>query len=296
MPYKKMNLQLFAEDGVVSDTSADASVAVNVSTDGVATESGTEETATLEGESVPAEETWEELIKGKYKEDYNKAVKSAVQKRFKNQQDLQSKIDGIDPIVRAVAAKYGIQAAQDGSIPIQALRDALNNDNSIYEKEAFERGIPVDEVKRYKMLEQENNQLRMANARTEEQRQWDAIVEEGEKLKGTYPNFDLDAEMQNENFGRLFATMQRSGFPDALRTTYEMVHKDEIMSGAMQYAVQQTEQKLANAIQSGSRRPTENGTSQQAAAQTGAIDPSKLTLAQIEDINRRAQRGERITF
>lgn len=94
----------------------------------------------------------------------------------------------------------------------------------------------------------------------------------------------------------MLATFQNSGFPNALKTAYESVHLDEIKGGAMQYAVQQTEQKISNAIQSGMRRPTENGTKQTASATVGDFDPSKLTKAQIEDFKRRAERGERITF
>ena len=37
-------------------------------------------------------------------------------------------------------------------------------------------------------------------------------------------------------------------------------------------------------------------TTQQAAASVGTVDPSRLTRSQIEDIKKRAERGEKITF
>jgi len=43
-------------------------------------------------------------------------------------------------------------------------------------------------------------------------------------------------------------------------------------------------------------RPQENGTANVAAGTPTSLDPSKLSKAQIEDIKRRAARGERITF
>ena len=106
----------------------------------------------------------------------------------------------------------------------------------------------------------------------------------------------VDEEMSNEQFGRLLATMQNSGFPDPVRAAYEAVHREEIMGGAMAYAVQQTQQKISSSIQSGMNRPIENGSRNQSSGTIGAIDPSKLTLAQMRDIKMRAERGEKISF
>lgn len=291
MPYLKFNLQLFGEEGM-SESGFDTTSAENVSTDGVATEGGTDQIAT----GTDQQPTWDELIKGQYKKEYNKAVKDAVTKRFKNQRDLQSQIDMIDPMVKALAQKYGVNPNPDGSIPIDALTRMVTDDNSLYEEEAFQRGMSVEDLKQLKQLEAENRQLRSANQRNAEQEEWNNIVNQAEELRQTYPEFDLDSEMGNEQFGRLLATMQRSGFPNPVRTAYEAVHRDEIMGGAMQYAVKQTEQKMVNSIQSGLRRPVENGTSNQASGTIAAVDPSRLTKAQLDDIKRRAERGERITF
>ena len=294
---KHFNLQLFGEEGAaVADVSSDSGVATGDSA--VTSEVSSEEQvapAEVTDQGVP-EESWDDLIKGRFKKEYNSAVKDAVAKRFKNQKDLQSQIDNIDPMIRALAQRYGVQANTDGSIPIDALTRQVMDDNSMYEQEAFERGMSVNDLKQMKALERENQQLRRMSERSQEQREWDAVVEQGEKVKAVYPDFDLDAEMQNPMFGRVLATMQKSGFPNAVQTAYEAVHRDEIMGGAMRYAVAQTEQKISNSIQSGMRRPQENGTSHQSASTVGNFDPSKLTKAQIDDMKRRAERGERIVF
>lgn len=300
MPYKLLlNLQLFAEDGA-TDMAGTGELATstteNPGSDGVATEGTGEQIVTATEGDQQQEETFESLIAGKYKKDYEKSLKSAMQKRFRNQKDLQGKIDRIDPIVRIMAERYNIKPAADGSISIDDLHNAVMNDNAAYEQEAFQRGMSVEDLKQLKKLEAENASLRMQNARTAEQKEWDALVQQGEQVRQMYPEFDLDTEMQNPQFGRLLATMQKSGFPDAVRTAYEAVHREEIMGGAMRYAVKQTEQKISNSIQSGMRRPAENGTKQQAAASVGTVDPSRLTKAQIEDIKKRAERGEKITF
>lgn len=292
MPKHLLNLQLFAEEGMADTSLASSETAGNPVGDGVATETTGESIATTE----QGDETWDSLIKGKYKEDYNNAVKEAINKRFKNQRDLQGQIDAIDPMMKALAQRYEIQLNPDGSIPIQALSSKILDDNSLYEQEAFERGISVEDLKQIKSLERENAQLKAMSQRSQEQKEWDALMSQGEAVKQVYPSFDMDTEMQNPQFGRLLATMQRSGFPNAVQTAYEAVHREEIMGSAMQYAVQQTQQKISNSIQSGKMRPTENGTSQRAAGTPTAMDPTKLTKAQIEDIKSRALRGERITF
>ena len=301
MPYKLFNLQLFSDEGTDmagADTGSTGEIAnsatENSPIDGVATGEGGEQTVTAT-EQAP-KETWDSLIKGKYKKDYDAAVKAAVNRRFRNQQKLQSQIDSIDPIVRSLASRYGVTANPDGSIPIAQLQAKIDADNSQYEQEAFQRGMSVEDLKQMKQLERENARLRMDSQRSREQQEWNEIVSQSEAMKATYPEFNLDTEMENPQFGKLLATMQKSSFKDAVRIAYETMHRDEIMGGAMRYAVTQTEQKMSNAIQSNTRRPAENGTTAQNASTIGNIDPSKLTKSQLEEIKRKAERGERITF
>lgn len=293
MPNYLFNLQLFGEEGGdMASTDMGTGdlanpVAENVSTDGVATEGDAEQVATVD-------DSWD-AMKSKYKKEYDADVKKAINKRFRNQQDLQRKLDSFAPIVNQLASKYGIAAEMDGTYNLEKVSNALMNDNAMYEQEAFERGMSVEDLKQLKSLEAENRMLKANNQRTAEQEEWNAIVASGEQTKEMYPEFDLDNEMQNPMFGRLLATMQRSGFPNPVQTAYEAVHRDEIMGGAMRYAVAQTEQKISNSIQSGMRRPSENGTKQASPASV-AYDPSKLTREQISEYARRAARGERITF
>ena len=307
MPYKDFDLQLFGEEGAdmagadIGSSGIATADAGNLGAEGVATGSTGEQVAPAgmdqNVETAPqVEETWDDLIKGKFKKDYDKAIKSAINKRFKNDRGLQSQIDSIDPIVRAMADRYGVKPNPDGSIPIAALQAAIDNDNSFYEKEAFERGISVEELKRSKQMEREISMLKNQQAQSERDRQWQEVVTQAEATKQMYPNFDLDTEMSDPNFGRLLATMQKAGMPNAVQTVYEVIHKDEIMSGAMAFTAQKVAAKVANSVQSGMSRPSENGVGQQSTASVGAVDPSKLTRAQIDDIKMRAARGERITF
>lgn len=292
MPKLLLNLQIFADEGGMTVTGDSVNPTAETSADsGVATTEADQQVAPVEdGES------FDSLIKGRYKKEYDAAIKGVIDKRFRNQRDLQSQIDAIDPIIQAIAQKYGVAPGENGSIPIEALRDKVLNDNSLYEQEAYDRGMSVEDLKHLKNLERENSQLRMASQRSAEQQEWDKIVAQAEQLKEIYPDMDFDAELNNPQFGRLLATMQRSGFPNPVQTAYEAVHREEIMAGAMRYAVQTTQQKLSNSIRSGANRPTENGLTGGTPGTPTGIDPSKLTRQQIEEIKMRASRGERITF
>jgi hypothetical protein len=132
--------------------------------------------------------------------------------------------------------------------------------------------------------------MQQAQAQEDANREaFEKIFQEGEKLKELYPSFELDAELSNPAFGRLLS----NGID--VKTAFEVIHKDEILAGGMEYAVKTTKEKISKSIQSGTR-PQENGLSSQSATSPGDIDLSKLTLAQIRDFTARAQAGERITF
>lgn len=283
------DLQMFADE---ADTGS--------ATGSMEASQGTEEstgdasqTATDEGTERPS---FEDLIKGEYKADYDKAVQGVISKRFKNQKDSTEKLNQLHPLIGMIAGRYGINPGEDGTYDIEAIQQAITDDNAMYEDEAFKRGMDVDTLKQMKKLELENQNLRRQTQQSaqEEQarREYEALLQQGEEVKKVYPNFDLNQEMQNPTFGRMAAL---GTIP--LQTIYEVIHHDEIMQQGMQYAVQNTAKKISNSIASGKRRPAENGAANTSpTSETGQQDPSKLTRDEIEKIKERAARGERITF
>jgi hypothetical protein len=104
-----------------------------------------------------------------------------------------------------------------------------------------------------------------------------------------YPSFDLRAEMQNPQFVDLL----RNNVP--VRTAYEVIHKDDIIAGAMQFAAKTAEQKVTNKVIANGARPAENGNSSQGATVVKS-DVSQLSKADRQEIIRRVQRGEKIRF
>ena len=279
----EFNLQLFSEES----TAVESPLATDteVSTEGAEVDTVTEE---------DTQPSFDELIDSnpEYKKAYEQKFQDALNKRLKNQKDLQGQLDSMRPGLDILAQKYGLEA-KDGAYDYADLMQKIQDDDKMYEEEAFQRGMSVQDLKTMKHLEAENRQLNAVREQQEEEarhrEEFEQLMAQGEELKALYPSFDLGVELNNEQFGRLLA----NGIP--LRTAFEVCHKDEILAGGMQYAVQQTKEKIANSIKSGTR-PIENGLSSQSATSPGDIDLSKLTLAQIHDITARAQAGERITF
>ena len=81
-----------------------------------------------------------------------------------------------------------------------------------------------------------------------------------------------------------------------MKTAFEVAHMDELMSGAMHYTAQKVAQQVTNNIRAKAARPAENGMSNKAAVHDVRADVTKLSKADRDEIARRIQRGEKISF
>lgn len=308
----RMNLQLFGEGGdggapgaaggeaeaAVSQVAAGKKTSSNPLAnvqygiqEGEKAESGTAQVITFEETTPDRKSEFEKLIKGEYKEQYDERVQALLNKRFKTQGVLEERQRQMAPIMDILAQKYGVDTT-DG-IDYEKLRQAIYDDDAYYEEEALQKGIPVSALKEMKRMERENTEFKQAMAEREREdanhKAYETLLRQSDEVKKLYPGFDLATEMDNQNFARLIAANV-----DA-RTAYEVVHRDEIQPAMAQYVAQRTAQKIAQNIQSGTNRPTENG----AAASGGIVaktDVSKLTKDDRAEIMRRVARGEKIRF
>ncbi len=212
-------------------------------------------------QTPPAKErpSFDELVKGDYKEDFGKAVSAIVQDRLKHAKQAAETLEKLTPALEALLQKHGLKEGD-----YEGLVAKITDDDALYEDEALQRGIPVDTLKQMKKLEADKAQLqRMQAERMQEaqvQKHFQNLVTQGDALKQMYPGFDLNTELQNPRFFEL----TKPGVGVDVRTAYEVVHRDEIIGGAMQYTAQQTAQKLSSAMASGANRPSENGLSSSA--------------------------------
>lgn len=237
---------------------------------------------------VDLDAEFEELIKGKYKEQYHKRTQDAVQKRFKATKETVDRYNELAPTLEMLSKKYGVDATD-----IKALNRAIEEDDSYYEEEAIEKGVTVEQLKSIRKMERENadlkRQMQEQNVRDNANKLYASWMNQAEAIKNVYPSFDLNVEMQNPKFTDLLKNNID------IRTAYEVLHKDEIIPAAMQFTAKKVEQQMTNKIIANGARPAENGINAQSSVVTKS-DVSQLTKADIAEINRRVARGEKIRF
>ena len=231
---------------------------------------------------------FEALIKGEYKDLYDARVQNTIQQRLKGSKETVDKYNALVPTLEMLARKYGVDAND-----IQALNQAIENDDAYYEDEALERGITVEQLKSIRKMERENAELKKqvqekANRERAERdvAQW---MQQAKDAQRTFPGLDLETEIKNPQFLGLL----QSGV--SVETAYFAVHHKDLVPQAMQYTAKQVEQKLTNKILANGARPSENGTSSQAASVVKS-DVSQLTKEDRQEIARRVARGEKIKF
>jgi hypothetical protein len=315
--YRTLSLQLFAEGGgdAGGDTGVDGTAGVKqisgVSGSKITAESknplagvvygkqdvgdrpadGRAKLTDSDGNSVQTEDReaeFEKLIKGDYKDLYDRRVQETIQKRLKNTREIVDKYEKLSPTLQMLSSKYGVDASD-----IEALNKAIEEDDTYYEDEAVERGITVEQLKAIRKMERENTQLKAKiesqHAQENAKRIYAGWLEQAAAAKTKYPALDLEAEIKNPKF----ADLLRSGID--VDTAYTVVHKDELIPAAMQYTAKTVEQKLTNKILANGARPNENGTDSRSSAVIKS-DVSQLSKQDRAEIIRRVARGEKIRF
>lgn len=294
-----IDLQLFAEGGDTGGAEATGGNATVAASKGGNDLSNVqygigegEQVASVQNESNPQqtvdrEAEFEKLIKGDFKEQYDKRVQSTIQSRLRGTKATVARDAAFAPVRDMLAQKYGVKADD-----AEAMLRALEADDAFISAEAERMGVDNETARRVMRMERENAALRRQmeeSARLEainkQLRQWHG---EAEQVKQVYPSFDLEAELANDEFTALLKNNV------SMRTAYEVIHNGEIMPAAMQFTAQRVEEKLTKKIASGNR-VAENGMGSQSRA-VHKSKVSQLSDADINEVIRRVQRGEKIRF
>ena len=253
-----------------------------------ATEDPTEEKTET---TAPARMSWEEIMADP---EYNKQMQSVVQSRLKSAKGAEETLAKMAPALELLARKHGQDPA---NVDYDALAKAISDDDAYYEDKALEMGVTVETAKRIDQQERDHARQQKQEAMNLEQLKFQnhmmRLDQQGEALKKVFPNFDLRKELQNRNF----ASMVGPNIGMSVEDAYYAVHRKEIEAARSQVIAQQTLQQASNAIQAGSRRPDENGTSGQSASVT-TFDYSKASKAQRDALKREIYaakaRGEKL--
>ena len=242
--------------------------------------------------TTPTRMSWDEIMADP---EYNKQMQAVVQSRLRSAKNAEESLAKMAPALEVLARKHG----QDPANPdYDALAKAINDDDAYYEDKALEMGVSVETAKRMDQQERDTaRQQRQEAMNLEQQKLHDHFVnleKQGEALKKVFPKFDLRTELQNPAFARMVAP--GTGIM-SVEDAYNAVHRKEIAAAQSQVIAQQTAQKISNAIQAGSRRPDENGTSGQSASVT-TFDYSRASKEQREALKREIYaakaRGEKL--
>ena len=237
--------------------------------------------------STPARMSWEEIMADP---DYNKQMQATIQARLRSAKGAEETLGKLAPALELLARQHGQDPA---NIDYDALAQSISNDESFYEAKALEMGVSVETAKKIDQQERDTARQQRENERTLEQQKFQQHImkleQQGEEMKKVFPNFDLRTELKNPVFARMTSPNVGISVQDA----YYAVHRNEIQTAAMQVTAQKTAQKISNAIQSGSRRPDENGTSGQAPSVT-TFDYRTASREQREAFKKRIRSGEKI--
>lgn len=285
---RSMNLQLFAEGaGGEGGTSSDGATGVQAG----APDLQTGVNAQIPGaqQSGPDKNAdFDSLIKGDYKEQFEKKVQDIVQRRLKSSKETVDRFNALAPTLEMLSRKYGVDASD-----IDALNSAIADDDTYYEEEAIQRGMTVQQLKEVRKMERENAELRRQVQEREQQEQAERDIanwmKQAEEASKVFPGLDLGVELQNPQFVDLL----RNNID--LQTAYFAIHHRELVPQAMQFAAKKAAQNVTENVIANGARPQENGTHSQSSANYKG-DVSKLTRAQREEIDRRVARGERIVL
>lgn len=233
--------------------------------------------------------TFDELMQDpEYKAEFQKRFDKQFNKRFAENKAQSEQMAKLAPALNLLAGKYGTEAGD-----IDGLLEAINSDNDLIERQAYDKGMEPEAYREYNRVMAENQQLKQAEQERQRQtqinEQYTRWTQQAEQAKAIYPGLDLRVEVQNPQFAQLL------GAGIDVATAYQVVHMGELSSQLVQKTAQEVKTSTVNAMQANKGRPRENGTSAPKAA-TVKSDASKYDTKDFEEVMRRAARGEKIYF
>lgn len=249
--------------------------------DGAADKSGTDPEA--------HRKAFGELMRGEYNREFGEMIVQATQKAYDS---ILNEQGPVGRILNALGQKYGT-APGDYEALAAAVEGGVVKDDAYYEDMAMKKGISVQLAKEMDALESENAKHRAAEQQRAEaakmeaiQQEWDAAVE---RIQAEDPDFDIKTALADPDF----AQMLKLGVK--MEDAYKARYFDDIMARRTTQTAKTVEKGVEARIRQRGARPAENGTNPGGAAVL-KTDVSKLTPAQCEELERRAMRGQIITF
>lgn len=236
-----------------------------------------------------------ELLRGEYADLTEELMQNAVTEATRRLEASPA----MKGLMQALQEKYGTDA-NDLVALTEAVRNGAVKDDAYYEKLAMEKGVSTKTARELDKLESQNKKLteqQQLIRQMERQREQQARIaelqagwdREAEQLKAQYPDFNMAEVLANPEVEK----MMRSGV--SMTNAYRSAYFDHILKQQQAATARQVEQGVVNRMQQRNARPGENGTRPGGAVQT-KIDVSHMSRKEMEEMERRAMRGEVITL
>lgn len=232
------------------------------------------------------EETFDSLIRGRFKKDFDSAVQRVVKQRVRGLNQYKGQAEAMAPIIDQLGALYGIDTSDPRKTDFAALAQRFSADERLYSAEAVERGMSADDLKKEYAGRAENTAMKRQLQEYQMREAFAGIRADFERDVAARYGADFETEMQNPDFARLLG----AGVP--VKTAFEVLHQAEIEAARTQAVASQTRDNLVRTIQAQGARPQEIGSG--AGGGTTVPMKTKWTRAEVEDMRRRAARGERV--
>lgn len=295
----KLRLQLFAEGAPTGEAGADSAGAGETQTAENNSEVAAQDTAENDGQLATDEtqsgenldEEFLKLIKGKYKDSYEKHFKEHIGHRTKGMKAKEEELEAQKPIIDFLKQRYG-------SEDLSALANAIEEDGLYIQKESMETGKSEAEIlegirsKRQereaeKTRNEERAELESMRKENEMRQRLSGWKAEADELKSKYPSLNLSQELKNKAF---FDHLHRGL---SVEDAYILTHHTEIVEGVMSKTAEDVKKKTLDNIAAGANRPTENGSLSQASAKTD-VDVNSLTGKDVLNILKQVENGVKI--
>lgn len=229
--------------------------------------------------TINKEAEFENLIAGKFKDEFAKKVQKIISRRIKEVKGVKEEAEKNAKIVRMLMEKFNI--TDDDTEKLERMIDTQMNGAAQIEKERNNELLRklIEQNNYLKRMREEEARRAFLRSRSEK---WRAQAEETKKA---YPDFDFEVQLENAEFCRLL----KAGV--SVKNAYEVVNINAILDKNSKNA----EKMVVDSIRSKGNRPVENGS-----APTGGIllssDISKLTKKERAELAKRAAKGEKIEF
>ena len=235
-------------------------------------------------------ESFDDLINGRFKAEFEARVQKIINSRFKQTKKLEAENKSNADKLAQLRRNVGVSTDEE-------LLKLIGEDNDFFNQKAYENNMEPEVYRKYRDMQEkaakateEIDRIREQERINEKARSYGRMEAE---LRKEYPGFDLRAELADENTGEAFYQMLEMGI--GMKEAYNALHPDtaaQRTEDAMKYARRQGAKEAADSIKARAARPSENGSGGNASGVK--YDVANMTRAQREELGRRALFGEKI--